>query len=491
MAAIVIAGGGTAGLATALALGRRGHRVRVLERGDAPPDGPAVESARRWRRPGVPQAVHDHILNALGVRMLRRHAPDVLAGLLAHGARLLDLTAAAPGGPAGPGEEELVTLVARRSLLDVVLHRAAAAAPGVTVSHRTAAAGLLTAPGGPSGQRVAGVVADTGERIPARLVVDATGRRSASRSWLAAAGLPVADDLSGPSRLHAYGRFYRLRRPGGPLPGPLNRGNAAGGIWGHYSAVLHPADNDVFAITLGALPGDRAMAALRGAGAFTAACRLSPYLAPWVEEDAAQPLGPVRATGMPPNVLRGTATDRQRPVGGLLQVGDAACTTDPMFGRGLSLALAHAFGLAELVDGRPEADDRLARDAAGLAAGLLRPWFDKGVHDSRLRVRQWREATGAAAEPGPAGPPEPPAPPVPAALWAAATAAAAADRAVWRGLTRIQTRLATPAEVFADPAFLDRVRAADGARRGPAAPDGPRPPTPDELRHALTTREGG
>ncbi|MEV4191060.1 NAD(P)-binding protein, partial [Streptomyces toxytricini] len=100
MAAIVIAGGGTAGLAAALALGRRGHRVRVLERGGAPPDGPAVESAQRWRRPGVPQAVHDHILNALGVRMLRRHAPDVLDALLADGARLLDLAAAAPVGPA-------------------------------------------------------------------------------------------------------------------------------------------------------------------------------------------------------------------------------------------------------------------------------------------------------------------------------------------------------------------------------------------------------
>lgn len=272
MTGTVIAGAGIAGLALALALGARGHRVRVLERSGPPPDGPAAKSAELWERPSVPQAAHDHILNALGVRVLRRHAPAVLDAALAQGARLVDLTTAAPPGPGSPGsgrepgDEELVTLLVRRPVLDLVLHRAVEALPGVTVSHGTTVAGLLSAPTGPAGHRVTGVVTDGGERIPADLVVDASGRRCASRSWLAAAGVPVPQDLTGPSRLHAFGRFYRLRRPHDPPPGPLNRGNAAGGIWDHYSAVLHPADNDVFAVTFGALPGDRAMAALRTPG---------------------------------------------------------------------------------------------------------------------------------------------------------------------------------------------------------------------------------
>ncbi|MDH2391179.1 FAD-dependent monooxygenase [Streptomyces sp. HNM0663] len=466
MAPTVIAGGGTAGLALALALGTRGHRVRLLERGEAPPDGPAVKSAEVWQRPTVPQAPHDHILNALGVRTLRRHAPRVLDAALGEGARLLDLRTAAPGEVA---DEDLLTLVCRRSVLDLVLHRAVRALPGVTITHDTTVTGLLL-----HGQRVTGVAADTGETIPTDLVVDASGRRSASRSWLAAAGLKAPRDLTGPTRLRAFGRFYRLRDPDAPPPGPLNRGNAAGGIWGHYSAVVHPADNDLFAITLGTLPGDHATTALGDPAAFTAACRISPYLAAWVDEAAAAPLGPVRVIGMPPNILRGTPS-----VTGLLQVGDAACVTDPMFGRGLSLALTHAFRLAELIDRQPYGSDELSRAAADLADELLRPWYEQAAHDSWARIERWRAETDM--PPTSQRPPAPP--PVPPHLWAAALTAAATDPVVWRGIARARTGLGTPAEIFADDGFLTRVEAA------PATPlVGARPPTRSELRQALVRK---
>ena len=486
MATTVIAGGGIAGLALALALGGRGHRVRVLEKSEPPPDGPVVKSAELWQRPTVPQAAHDHILNALGVRTLRRHAPAVLDAALEAGARLVDLTLAAPAGARERIDADLVTLVVRRPVLDLVLHRAVQALPGVTVSHRTAVAGLLLDPAGPTGHQVTGVVTDGGETVPADVVVDATGRRSASRSWLAAAGVPVPDDLTGPSRLRAFGRFYRLRDPDGPPPGPLNRGDAAGGIWDHYSAALHPADNDVFAITLGTLPGDRATTALRTPGVFTAACRLSPHLADWVDENAVQPLGPVRVIGMPPNILRSTATGRGRPVAGLLQAGDAACVTDAMFGRGMSLALAHAFSLADLIEQHPAADGELSRSATEVVDRVLRPWYDRSAHDSWSRVARWRAEAGVPLDAEAARPTSP----VPAHDWAAAMAAAATDRTVWRGMTRIRTSLSTPAEVFADEEFLARVRAAADAPQ-PSVPPGSEPPTRAELLHAIAAQEGG
>lgn len=497
MKAVVIAGGGVAGLALALALGERGHRVRVLEQGEPPPQGPVVESAERWQRPTVPQAAHDHILNSLGVRVLRRHAPAVLDVALKEGARLLDLTSAAPAGRREPGDDDLVTLVARRSLLDLVLHQAVRALPGVRVSHRSTVARLLLAPDGSAGHRATGVVTRSGETIPADLVVDASGRRSVSRYWLTAAGLPVPDDLTDPSCLRSTGRFYRLSDPSGPLPGPLNRGNAAGGVWDHYAAVLHPADNDVFAITFGTLPGDRATAALHRPGAFTAACRLSPHLAAWVDPDVARPLGPVRIIGMPPNILRGTATDRRPPVAGLLQAGDAACVTDPIYGRGMSLALAHAFALAELLDEHPTVDQQLGRTAADLVERLLRPWYDQSAHDSRARVTKWRAAAGLAVDASA----HRPAPPVPGEI-AAASAAAATDRVVWRAVTRVQTGLSTPAEVLADVALRTWLRAATDASAplsshpssaSPTlvAPPGPRPPTRAELCDAIAAPEGG
>ncbi|MFE3337683.1 FAD-dependent oxidoreductase, partial [Streptomyces sp. NPDC059202] len=488
----VIAGGGVAGLALALALGARGHRVRVLEPGGAPPDGPAAKAAGLWHRPGVPQARHDHILNALGVRALRRHAPAVLTAALDEGARLLDLTRAAPPpATALPGDEDFVTLVVRRPVLDVVLHRAARTTPGVTIRHGVRVTGLTLTPGGPAGRRVRGVVTDSGERIAADVVVDATGIRSASRGWLAAAGLPVPDDLAVPGSLRAYGRFYRLRDPHGPLPGPLNRGNAAGGVWDHYSAVLHPADNGTFAVTFGALPGDRALAALATPGGFTAAGRLSPFLAPWLADGVAEPLGPVRVTGMPPNLWRGDAPGGPHRVGGLLRTGDAAGVTDPMFGRGMSLALAHAFALAGVIDGHPAGGPELDEAAAEVTGRLLRPWYERGAHDSRARVERWRAAAGLPPEPA-ASPGDGSVPPPGPGLPPEAAAAAGTDPVVWRGVTRVQTSLSTPAEVLAREGFRARLRAA--ARTAGPAPDGPRPPTRDELRRALAARrppEGG
>ncbi|MGW6910661.1 FAD-dependent oxidoreductase [Streptomyces sp. NPDC054940] len=514
MTTAVIAGGGIAGLALALALGTRGHRVRVLERSEPPPDGPAVKSAELWHRPLVPQAGHDHVLNSLGVRLLRRHAPAVLDAALEEGARLFDLTAVAPPGPGAtgtarrPGDDDLVTLAVRRSVLEVVLYRAVQELPTVTVRHGTRATGLLTAAGSVR-HRATGVVTEDGERVTADLVVDASGRRSASRSWLTAAGVPVADDVASPTGLRAFCRFYRLRDPDGPPPGPLNRGNAAGGLWGHYAAVLHPADNDVFAVGLATLSDDRALTALREPGAFTAASRLSPYLERWVDEDVARPFGPLHVMALPPNILRGTATDRQSPVSGLLQVGDAACVTDPMLGRGMSLALAHAFGLADLIEEhgpglRAAADERLAEAAAALAETMLRPWYEQAAHDSWLRADRWRTEVGPPADlTMDRSPPPVPAPPVPPDLWAATARAAAGDPTVWRAFTRVQMSLSTPAEAFGDADFRARVRAAADAPGPPpvpsalSAPPAPRPPTHAELRHAVrhsvaaAVQEGG
>ena len=52
---VVIVGGGIGGLTAALGLGRRGHRVRVLERDPAPAPVDPEEAFGSWPRRGVPQ----------------------------------------------------------------------------------------------------------------------------------------------------------------------------------------------------------------------------------------------------------------------------------------------------------------------------------------------------------------------------------------------------------------------------------------------------
>ncbi|MEU1779071.1 FAD-dependent oxidoreductase [Streptomyces abikoensis] len=474
----VVVGGSFTGLATALALAGRGLPVRVLERSEPPPEGPAGKAAELWQRPTVPQSDHSHILTSLGVRVLRRRAPSLLETALEEGARLLDLMDAAPPGTGRQeGDHELVALAARRPFLELLLYRAVRDLPGVTIEHGTTVRSLIL---DASRTRVSGVVTACGERIPARFVVDATGRRAAALSWLAEAGVPVGDDLTGPTRLRVFTRFYRLKAPGGPLPGPLNRGNAAGGIWDHYASVVHLADNGVFAVSTGALTSDPATDGLREPAGFTAAARLSPYVAEWTDERVATPLTGVRVTAMPPNILRSTARPGRWQTAGLFAVGDAACVTDPLYGRGMSLALEHAFRLADLLEARPEVGRAQTEAAVRLADEIHRPWYEQSVHDSQARATLWRARMA-----GTAVPPVPPTAPDRPAL-AEVARAAADDPAVWRGLTRVLMGLSTPTEVFDSFAFRDRVRRSHVG----GAPAGRRPPTRGELLAALAAEEG-
>ncbi|MFI1942107.1 NAD(P)/FAD-dependent oxidoreductase [Streptomyces purpureus] len=471
----VIAGASIAGLATALALAATGHRVTVLDRADAPPPPPADPGREgTWftRRPTVPQGGHSHTLTSLGVRTLAHRAPHVLAAARTAGAHLLDLTDALPPDATDTaremGDDDLTALACRRPTLEHVLHQAALATPGITLRHATTVAALDLDDSG----RIQAVRTSDHTRLAADAVVDATGRRAASRTWLAQAGIPLAADHTCPSGLTGHTRFYRLLA--GQRPGPLGRGNAAGDIFDHYAGVLHPGDGDTFSIALATLPGDRALAGLNTPEGFTAAARATPGLTVWLESGISEPISPVHAITAPPNTLRGNATTRQKPIPGLFPVADAACITNPLLGRGMSLALAHAYALADLLAAHDPTATTTARLAARLAEDLYTPWYTHAAHADRLRIARWRAAVTAT---------EPPPPTDTDRLQAKIALAARTDGTVWRGLTRMLMTLATPAEIL-DDKFLTRIQHAPTAQPRPAGP------TRADLVRLVTAAEG-
>ncbi|WP_232303798.1 FAD-dependent monooxygenase [Pseudofrankia sp. DC12] len=502
---VVIVGAGAGGLLAAVFLARAGRQVLVVDRDAARPPGVGEP------RPGVPQARHSHAYLARFRALLRQRAPDLLAALLAAGAREISLPRTAPAeirsSLTGPGagttvpglpteSGELVVLGARRALLDDVLRTAAQAEPGVTIQDRSRVTGLVTAPSAADGVPwVRGVRLADGTSVAADLVVDAGGRRSPLRDLLAAAGAALPAALEAPCGITYYSRFY-ARGGDRSLATGLNRGHTAGGSFDLYSCLVFPADKDVFSVTFGVLPEDAELRVLRHGVAFDAAVRAIGPIAPWLDgktavnptEPAAEartpaggswatpgggpvgPLGPVAAMAGLHNRFHPWVADGQPAVLGLLPIGDAALITNPAHTRGTTLAALTAAWLTDVVASTRDPVERALRLDAIVRAEAL-PWY----HDSRAqdsaRLARWRSSPAVAPaprSPDGAGSGRAGSEPV---TNGEAFLAAARDPVVWQAFTRLQNLLALPSEVLADPGIVARVRAvqASGWRPAPAA----------------------
>ena len=127
---VVVLGGGLAGLAASLAFARRGRRVLLLERDDGSTDRDADGAFERWQRPGIAHFRQPHNFLGLARQLLAREAPDVLAAVLALGALENRQYELLPDTPQ-PGDEQLVSLGARRPVFELALRQAVEAEPNV------------------------------------------------------------------------------------------------------------------------------------------------------------------------------------------------------------------------------------------------------------------------------------------------------------------------------------------------------------------------
>jgi 2-polyprenyl-6-methoxyphenol hydroxylase-like FAD-dependent oxidoreductase len=461
---IIAVGSSVTGLAAAAALADAGHEVLLVEREAVDPPSTLDEAADGWARPTVPQAAHSHAFGSRGTNLLRDRLPDVYEALLAAGAGTVNLADYPPpmlgDFERRPEDDDLNMITARRSVFEWVLRERALARPGVSVRGGATVRGLLT-DGGP----VTGVRLADGTELTADLVLDTSGRKSAAHQWLAAAGLPVPEQTSESCRITYYTRYYRRLTPA--PPGPLNRGFGAGGLWDSYTAVLFLGDKDTFSISLGVLPDDKEMKALRTEEAFTAAIRATPLLAGWVAPGNSEPISPVYAMGGLDNSSRLPEPGGDLPVG-FYGLGDAVCTTNPAYGRGVSLALAHVFELVDLLAAHPSVDRGQAAKFAGASLALLAPWLGESIANDRGRAGLW-EATVAGERPQQ--------PPPGVLTFGAVVAASTKDAEIWRRVAQVMMSLVSPAELYANDEIRERV--------GRALAGGPPPQLPGASRADL------
>jgi len=452
MATMTILGAGLAGLTTAMMLTRDGHEVTVLERD---PEAPGGRPWDDWRRPGVNQFRLPHYMLPRWWAELRASLPEAAEAMLAAGAtRFNGLTALPPRvrGEIRDGDERFDTVTARRPVLEAAL------AAGVTVRRGVRVTGVRT-DGRTPVPRVTGVTT-TGGAVPADLVVDCGGRRSALAGWLAAAGARQPLQERADAGFVYYGRHFRSRSGPPPVRTVLVQPYAS------MSVLTLPADHDTWSVVLTASAKDRALRALREPAVWSAVVARYPPAAEWID---AEPITGVDVMAGIEDRLRRYVIDGHPVATGVVSVGDAWACTNPSLGRGASFAIIHA---------------RVLRD-------VLR---EVGTDDHDKLVRRFDEATSRTVEPlyratnffdthrlaeidgDVAGVPYEPAEP----RWAGAKAlfaAALRDPAMLRAYLSVASFLATPDEVFATPGLRDRVLELGGSA--------PRYPLPGPSRAEL------
>lgn len=391
---VAIAGAGIAGLGAALALARAGHRVTLLERDATPlPESP-VAAFERWERRGAPQVRHSHAFLARLRNLLRDRAPDVLAALLAAGAEELPLAnLLRPGiddASPKPGDEDLVLLACRRITFEWVLHRLVLREPNVSLRDGCEVRGLVVEGELGGRPRVAGVrvASERGEEsFAADLVVDASGRRSPLARWLGASGLPAQDEASEPCGVYYCSRFYKLRDG----VTPPERETTIGADLGYLKYAIFHGDGRIHSVTFAAAPEDKPLRALLREGPFEAAARQFPVIARWIDPAIAEPITPVYGMDGLRNTRRSLCTAGEPRVAGVVAIADAAIHTNPLYGRGCTFALLHAFALADAVSACGGDVLVAARALEAATEREIVPWY-------LLTLQQDRDAAAVAAQ---------------------------------------------------------------------------------------------
>jgi 2-polyprenyl-6-methoxyphenol hydroxylase-like FAD-dependent oxidoreductase len=232
------------------------------------------------------------------------------------------------------------------------------------------------------GERISGVEVDAAV-ADASLVIDAMGRRSPVRRWLAEAGRPEEAVESSDCGVVYYCRYYRVR-DGQELPdGPWLL--SPRGDLGYIGYSTFPGDNRTFAALFAVPPGVPEWRRFNDPGAFEAGVAQVPALHSWTNPRLVEPITDV----LPMAGLRNAiASYDPRTALGVVPVGDAYCHTDPVLAHGLSFALIHASAIARALSEQDDVVEAQSTYREGVYP-LLRERYEFATALDEQRLRMW------------------------------------------------------------------------------------------------------
>jgi 2-polyprenyl-6-methoxyphenol hydroxylase-like FAD-dependent oxidoreductase len=360
----VVLGAGMAGLLAAQVLADAYGQVMVIDRDQLP------ETSRHRR--GVPHGRHLHALAARGQQVLEELFPGLTAELVAHGAPAGSLLANArlylSGHRLRQADTGLVLLCASRPFLEAHVRARVRALPNVTLLDRCDVVGLTATP---DGRRVTGARVlrradgSAEELVGADLVVDASGRGSRAPVWLEALGYarPAKDQVR--IGLGYATRTYRL--PPDALQGDLAVLQAATPQHPRTGA-LQRLEGDRWMLTLAGILGDHPPTDPDGFLAFAQSLRF-PDIYEAVRN--AEPLDDPVPFRFPASVRHHYERLNRFP-DGLLVLGDAVASFNPIYGQGMSVAAVEALALRRHLERGTEPQPR--RWFRNLAQVIDVPW---------------------------------------------------------------------------------------------------------------------